>query len=160
VPTTSSAWKMTPSRGPRAKAQLQRDYSLYPYRRDDLWRRDRAVGNTVTSALWLLHDDPYEPTVSYELCFPSRRGRLAPEWSDNAGLYCYLTKAENFLKHHHFAPYGGMPFGPDAGNSASLSAKQGFMNYADFKVLYNTCALTGRSISLDISNTTPVQQSH
>jgi hypothetical protein len=68
-------------------------------------------------------------------------------------LFCYLSKAENFKK-HHFEPYGEQLLGPDAGWGLALR-QQGFRNYAAWTVTVDHLRSDGPPLTL--SSTEVVQ---
>lgn len=107
--------------------KLQRDYNNHPYAG---FIEGVEVGrwNIPHIGAWRT-DDIYNPT-RFESLLPNYELRIEP--IDAGGLYCYLTKSENFLDHDFldFKQYG---LGPDVGFGMGLRQK-GLKNYIDWSI--------------------------
>lgn len=75
-------------------------------------------------------DDVYEPTVIKS----QLRAKNTIGISDAGGLYCTLTKAENYMA-HEFEPFADA-LGPDFNYGIELR-KQGYINYTDWSLPCN-----------------------
>lgn len=71
-------------------------------------------------------DDIYDPTTITSIV--NAEGVVEV---DAAGMYCFLTKKEQYVS-HHFQPFGNA-LGPDVDFGLSLR-RQGLKNYVDFSV--------------------------
>jgi hypothetical protein len=112
---------------PHALRQLQHDYVLHPYAGFIEGVELGRWGVPYVGA-WRA-DDVYEPTKFESAMPPEGPTAGGVEEIDAGGFYCYLTKAQTFLAHHH-APYGEA-LGPDVAYGLALR-QQGFQNYIDW----------------------------
>ena len=82
-------------------------------------------------------DDVYEPTVIESLLPPN----ISTPWKDSlrecdaGGLFCMITKAENYMA-HEFKPFDTNTLGPDFDYGIELR-KQGYKNYTDWSIRCN-----------------------
>lgn len=89
-------------------------------------------------------DDIYNPT-SFKTLLPSKEMLVEP--IDAGGLYCYLTKSENFVD-YDFLEYKEYGLGPDVGFGIDLRRK-GLTNYIDWSV---NCIHVTKSRDIIVNN--------
>lgn len=90
-------------------------------------------------------DDIYDPAKIVSQ-MPSKDLRQI----DTGGFYCYITRYENFMSHHH-KPYDVNSLGPDFYYGIELR-RQGMLNYIDWNI-QTTHRTNGKDITLQ--NTEP-----
>jgi hypothetical protein len=131
---------------PDALKRLLNVYSMYPFAGlvsgVEIGRHGYAH-----LGLWSV-DDVYEPTTITSL-MPAE----GIQEIDASGMYCALTKRNNYLQ-HEFKPFGHNDLGPDFEWSLSLR-QAGYKNYADFSVPVEHRKDDGTSLTL---SNTEVQQ--
>jgi hypothetical protein len=137
---------------PHALRQLLHDYAVHPHAGFIEGVELGRWGIPYVGA-WRA-DDIYEPT-KFESAMPPTPGETFQpadviQEIDAGGFYCYLTRAQTFLAHHH-APFGDA-LGPDVAYGLALR-QQGFMNYIDWSVRCAHHKQDGEPVTL--SNTPP-----
>lgn len=109
---------------PRALKILQHDYMLYPYA-GIISGVELGRHGIYHIGAWKL-DDIYNPSEIKSI--EKEQGVVEV---DATGMYCFLTKADNYMR-HTFEPYENT-LGPDFNFGLSMR-QSGLMNYVDFNV--------------------------
>lgn len=109
---------------------LLKDYGLYPY---------AGLIQGVQLGRWGVPyvgaweaNDVYEPSEMRSLMPPPANSKLMVQEIDAGGFYCFVTRADNYLK-HTFKPFDINGMGPDVDYGIALR-QQGLVNYIDWRV--------------------------
>lgn len=112
--------------------KLLGDYSVYPYAGFIQGVELGRWGIPYVGA-WKV-DDIYEPTRITSLLPVNSPARPSDQIQevDAGGLYCFLTKRDNYVN-HNFKPFDRNGLGPDVDFGVSLR-QAGSLNYTDWRV--------------------------
>lgn len=114
--------------GTKTLKKLEQDYQMVPFAG---MIQGVQIGRHGINhyGVWTV-DDPYEPTQ-----IESQDKGFGITICDAGGLYCMLTRAENYMA-HDFKPFDSGDLGPDFDYGIALR-KQGYKNYTDWAITCN-----------------------